>query len=351
MSWEEKTEQATPRRREEVRRRGQVPRSGELTAAVAFLVALLAWRYLREGALEEAARCMGAMFAASAGVRLDESSVEGLYRVVILSACKMAGGPVVLAGLAGLLVSVAQTGFLISAYPLRPDWTRLNPARGLARLFSQRSAAELLKAMAKVTIVGLAGHTALHGRLPMLARASAAPLEATAAALAEVVFQLLWRAAGALVALALLDYLYQRWAFEREIRMSRQELLEEYRRHEGDPVTRQRIRERQRQVARQRMMAEVPRSDVVVTNPTQVAVALRYRPERDRAPQVVAKGLRLLAERIVAAARGAGVPVLQDQALARSLYRLCPVGAEIPPDLYRAVAEVLAYVYRMGRAA
>jgi flagellar biosynthetic protein FlhB len=259
-------------------------------------------------------------------------------------------GPVMAVGFAASMVGgVAQVGFLASGYPLKPDLNKLNPIAGLGRIFSLRGGVELLKSLLKVTIIGYLVYSSIRSGYPGLASAIEMPLPEVLAMLLLVLWKMAIRVAVALFVFSAFDYLYMRYMFERQIMMTKEEVKQEYKQTEGDPLLRARIRQRMRELARRRMMQEVPKADVVITNPTEVAVALRYEPKEMSAPRLVAKGQRLIADKIREIARSAGVPIVQNPALAWTIHKTVEVGAEIPEGLYKAVAEVIAYVYQLKR--
>lgn len=257
-------------------------------------------------------------------------------------------GPLVLTALLlGVAVNLLQTGFVASWQGLVPDFTRLNPLTGLYRIVSGRGLVETLKAIGKLAIVGYIAYSTLSGSYPELLATIRQDIPTILAFAGDLLYRLALRIALFLLVLAAADYGYQRWAFERSIRMTRAEVKQEFKQMEGDPQIKSRIRARQRQMARRRMMEAVPKADVVLTNPTHFAVALRYDAATMGAPQVVAKGADLLAARIRDLAREHDVPLVQNPALARALYRSVEVGREIPAEFYAAVAEVLAFVYQI----
>ncbi len=339
----QRTEPATPRRRQEARRRGQVARSQDLTQSVALAAAVAVGALALPGGFLIYADYTRRVLSTPDSGRLAPLAVEGIGAAVRLA------GPVVAAALvAGLATGVAQTGGLVSGKPLEPSLERLHPVRALERLLSWRSAVEVLKALLKVAAVGLAVWGPLREVVfgPHPALSSPAAL---AGWMGSTVSAVALRGALALAVLGGFDYLYQRFEYERALRMTKQELREELRETEGDPLVRARQRARARELARRRMMRDVARATVVVTNPVHVAVALRYAPREAPAPVVVAKGARKLAERIREEAARHRVPVVENPPLAWALYRTVPLGRMIPPALYHAVAELLALLYRSGQ--
>ncbi len=251
---------------------------------------------------------------------------------------------------AAFLGPIALRGWIFSPQALTPDLNRVNPIKGLERMFSLQSFVSLAMSMVKALLVGGAGAWALWSQRDTLTDlASQAPATAFDG-LAAVLGGCLLFLAGAIALVALVDVPFQVWNYGRRLRMSREEVKREHKETEGDPQIKARVRAEQRQAARRRMMAEVPKADVVVVNPLHYAVALAYREGRMGAPRVVAKGAAILAARIREVAESHGVPVLSAPALARALYHHAELGEEIPQALYAAVAEVLAYVYQLRQA-
>lgn len=340
---QQRTEPATPRRRQEARRRGQVARSTDLSQGAALLAAAALGSLTVPAGFHHLAAYVRRALAYPDPGRVAEVAAEGA------AAALSAVGPVVGAALvAGLAVGFAQTGGLFTARPLEPQLDRLNPLRALERLFSWRSVAELVKAALKLAAVTAAVWAPLHGAVVDSRPTAPSPPE-LAAWLGGVVQAVALRGAVALFVLGGLDYLYQRLEYERGLRMTRQEVREDLKETEGDPLVKSRQRSRQRELARRRMLRDVARATVVVTNPVHLAVALRYAPREAPAPVVVAKGAGVVAERIREEARRHRVPVVSNPPLARSLFRAVPLGRMIPPALYHAVAEILAVLYRAGR--
>ncbi len=274
---------------------------------------------------------------------LGEIVVENFKEAAILLATIFAGTMG-----AGILMGALQTRFLISFKAIKLDFNRINPVQGFKRLFSLRSLFELLKALLKVAIVGYIGYTVLRREWDkVLIYPAMFPTDAMAH-LIDVMFELALKTGIALLALAIFDYFYQRWEYEKSLRMTKQEVKEEMKDIEGNPEVKRRQRRMMMEIMMRRMMEEVPKATVVVTNPTHVAVALKYDPEDEYgAPVVVAKGVDEIAERIKEIARENGVPIVRNPKLAWELYDRVDIGEEIPTDLYRAVAEVLAYVFTL----
>lgn len=350
---QEKTHPATPRRLEQAREEGQIARSRELTSAALMLLAAA-------GALW-GGQAMGGWFATllARGLALDRKAAFDLP-VAMDRAGSLAidGFSMLLPALAllaavALLAPLALGGWLFTTKPLMPDFSRLSPARWAGQLFSFHGAAELVKSVAKATLIAAAALLMLWNcREDIVLLLSAPPLQAIAHA-ARLTGLGFFAAAAALLLIAAIDVPSQLWQHHRKLRMSSEEVRREMKETEGDPHIKQRIRTQQREMARRRMMSDVPKADVVVTNPSHFAVALAWNEGAMRAPRVVAKGSDLVATRIREIAQEHGVPVLEAPPLARALHKHAEIGAEIPAALYNAVAQVLAWVYglRASRAA
>jgi flagellar biosynthetic protein FlhB len=338
---EERTESATPRRREEARKRGQVARSMELTSAFMFLVGLVTIRLVFPSVFSQMMNISTRCWMFDSGSSLAQNLVSSIKHSALALA------PLAMVMLASsLVVNYAQVGFLVSGEALAPKFERINPVKGISRLISKRTVVMLIQSLFKVAVVGYILYMTLKGERDKIISLSDMPIRMAVAQVASIIFKMGMWTALFLFVLAAFDYAYQRWDYERSLRMTKQEFKEEMKHTEGDPLTKARIRSIQREVATRRMMQEVPKADVIITNPTALAVALKYDKEVDSAPKICAKGARLIAERIKAIAREHDVPIIEDKPLARALYKL-KLGREIPVVLYKAVAEILAQVYRL----
>ena len=265
--------------------------------------------------------------------------------IAVLKACF----PILLAAvLLAVIATGVQTRFLFTKSNLAPKFDRLNPLQGIKNILSVKSLVELIKSLIKIIILILILYQIIKGDLRAVARTIDMELQDSAVYVLNAILEMIIKVSIVFLAIAGFDFFYQWWDFERQIRMSKQELKEEYKQTEGNPEIKGRIRNIQRERARSRMMQAVPTADVIVRNPTHYAVALRYNIEKDNAPVLVAKGQDELALRIVAVGEENGVYVLENKPLARGIYAGTQVGAEIPPEYYGMVAEILVYVYRMN---
>ena len=347
-SMQDRTEAPTPRRREEARKEGQVGRSTDLPAAVVLLGALLLLHFSGRkmlGRLIEITRyCLETsdptgLTAHGAGAALGSALREtaGLVLPLMLVVFVVA-----------LVACFAQVGVLFTTTPLRPSFDKLNPVNGLSRMFNGRAVVHLLLGLAKIALLGVITYATLKNRVELLASIALMDHLTIVAVAAELVFTLGVRMGIVLLVLGIIDFIYQRYRTERELRMTKEEVKEELKRMEGDPTLKRRRREIQMQLTLQRIRAAVPKADVVVTNPTELAVALKYDEASMEAPKVTAKGAGYIAKRIRELAIENGVPIVERKPLARALYKTVDVGREIPAQFYKAVAEILAYVYELS---
>jgi flagellar biosynthetic protein FlhB len=344
--FESRTEAATPRRREEAREQGQVAFSTELVTGV-LLVAGLAMLSLGAGGLGTGLLTTTRLGLLGAGLSdLSPTQAQNLLGQMFRDGLLNAGpllGVLLVAGLAACLV---QVGFRPNFALLGLRWERIDPFNG-GRLLSWNNTLKGLVALLRLAVAGLLAWLVLGGLGPNVAALGAMPLAPAVGRAWSIVLRLGLAIAGGMLLLGVADYFLQFWRFERNLRMSRQELKDEVKRDEGDPQVKARIRRLQREAAKKKMFHEVRRATVVVTNPTHLAVALRYDRGTMAAPRVVAKGAGHVAARIAELARRHGVPVLERKGLAQALYRTVKLDQEIPVGLYQAMAEVLAHIYRM----
>jgi flagellar biosynthetic protein FlhB len=248
---------------------------------------------------------------------------------------------------AAVLGNVIQFGFLFSWEPIMPKLNKLNPIQGMSRFFSLRSLTEIIKFVVKVLPVGFIVYRAIKKEVPFIMPLADQSVLEIGAYMGKTAIRIMLRSSWVLLVLAILDYAYQRWEHQKGLKMTKHEVKDEMKQQEGDPQVKGRIRRVQREWARRRMMEAVPKADVVITNPVQLAIAISYNNETMAAPEVVAKGADIVADRIRQIARSHGIPVVENKPLARALFREVEIGKRIPVALYKAVAEVLAYVYRL----
>jgi flagellar biosynthetic protein FlhB len=344
---QQKTEQPTPRRLQEARRKGQVARSTDLNGALILLGAVLYFYIARDNFLMSLKGFLSQYLSQSLKVLPQDSLGVPLYNASIYFLGLVA--PIlVLTVLVALLSNIGQVGFIFSTEALRFKFDKIDPAQGIQRLFSAKAFAELGKTLLKVVILGAVVSWLVKKYLDDILVVGQGNPAHILYEVTQFILLILGNGGIAYLILALLDYLHKRYQHQQELRMSKEELKEEMKQSEGDPHLKARLRELQRQISSNNMIREVPRATVVVTNPIHLAVALRYEKDKNEAPLVVAKGAGQMAERIKQSARENGVPLMENVEVARFLYRHTEPGDEIPVEVYQAVAEILALVYRLN---
>ena len=346
----EKTEKATPKKRRDERKKGNVFMSRD-AVSVATLIGSFSVLWLT---LPTFSRELGGFMTYCLEMSSDSGGDLMQYLNELVVQCILVVmktvGPVLLVTLGcAVAATFAQTRFLIATEPLKPKLSKLSPLKGFKRLFSLKSVVEAVKGILKIILLMAIIYFSIQDMFLESSKYLYTDLDTSSLHLVEYAAGMVMRIAVAFVALAGADFLYQKWDYERQMKMTKQEVKEEYKQMEGDPKVKGKIKQIQRERAQRRMMQQVPGADVVIRNPTHFAVALRYQPERDNAPIVLAKGQDSLAQRIVEIAEANHVAVMENVPLARALYAEAELNREIPPNLYNAVAEVLVYVFKLNK--
>ncbi|UCE67788.1 MAG: flagellar biosynthesis protein FlhB [Candidatus Zixiibacteriota bacterium] len=344
---QERTEQPTEKRRRDARKRGQVAKSMELNSVAVLSFGLFSLFMFSSWMLQHIVGGFTSNYELIPSVNITLSSAQDIFirnglRVVWTVLPLMA-----VIAFAGIAVNFIQVGANISVEPITPKAEKLDFVKGFKRIFSQKTAVELAKNILKLIIVGIIAFLTIKAELSTIFTLPDLSVGMIIKFAAGVAFKLGLRIALALLFLSVLDFAFQKYDHIKNLRMTRQEVKEEFKEHEGDPQIKSRVKRIQREMAQKRMLKEVEKADVVLTNPTHVAVALQYDMENDLAPRVVAKGERLIAEKIKEIAEKFGVPVIENKPLARALFEIADIGMMIPEKLYRAVAEVLAHAYKL----
>ncbi|MBK8128355.1 MAG: flagellar biosynthesis protein FlhB [bacterium] len=342
-----KTEKPTPRRRQQAREKGSVARSQDLNAAVLLFGAALTLSVFGAGMIEGLGEILKQMLRQAGTTEWTQSSTEALLKNQTMAAFRVLMPFLLMIMLIGALVNVSQVGFKISWQAAAPQWSRLNPINGFQRFVSVRALVELGKSVLKLLFVGLALYFAFKTAALQTPWLFYMPANQVIGEMGRLLDSLFTAAAAALLIIGIADYLYQRYDLEQSLMMTKDEVKEEAKQQDGDPRVRGKIREIMIKTTLKRMMKNVPQADVVITNPIHLAVAIKYDRENSSAPIVVAKGARKVAERIKEIAAENRVPIVENKPLAQALYKAVEIGMEIPVELYKAVAEVLAYVYRI----
>jgi flagellar biosynthetic protein FlhB len=345
----ERTEEATPRRKQKAVEEGNVPKSRELSTGLTFFAAVLILYFYIPLMVEEFKKDFFLYFSLP-DYRLTKESTYLLFIDVLKSIARVSIPIMAVLIVVGVLSNIVQFGLVFSSKSLAIKWDRLNPVTGFGRIFSKKGLFELLKSILKISFIGLAAYFIIKSKIPTILTLSDADPVTSIEFLGRLIFEVSIKLAIIVLFISAIDFFYQKWQYNEDIKMTKQEVKEEFKQMEGDPLIKQRIRSMQREMARKRMMEEVPKADVVITNPTHYAIALKYDMSKDRAPKVVAKGQRLVALRIREIAQSSGVVIHEDPPLARTLFSTVEIGEEIPENLYRAVAEILSIVYKMKKA-
>jgi flagellar biosynthesis protein FlhB len=344
---EERTEQATQFRREEFRKQGTVALSRELLSIAILIGSGAALWLVSRNIFSEFGLLSQKYFSFAPFSELNREEFLDL-RVGLAKSFGWMAVPVLMTSVVmAFLASAAQVGWYVTFEPLNPNWDRVNPFAGFKRLFSSRGAMEAVKALLKMAIVSLIVWSFLKGEASGAAHYFSRDLAEATSLTLSTVGKFFFTIVISLSLISILDYAFQRYQLEQQMKMTKREAKEEFKLREGDPLIKSRIRSIQRRLASRRMMDQVPKADVVVTNPTHFAVALKYDAEKMHAPRVVAKGAGVIALKIKEIARFHHIPTVENKPLARNLYKTLDVGEYVPRELYKAVAEVLAYVYRL----
>jgi flagellar biosynthetic protein FlhB len=342
----EKTEKATPKKKQDARKKGQVAKSQDVNTAVVLLSVFFFLMLFGKTMTE---KMIGILRHSLQNYMFMELTANNIHSILIeiLGELTVFLGPVMLvAMIAGVAANYAQVGFLYSPEAIQMKLEKINPLSGFKRIYSMRAIVEMLKSILKISFIGVIAFSVLWSRMDEVLLLANKGVGAAIATIASLTLQMGLFAAGALLFLALMDYLYQKYDFEKSIRMSKQDMKDEYKNIEGDPLIKSKIKQKQREMAMRRMMQEVPKADVVITNPTHFAIALKYDDQKADAPVVIAKGVDFVAQKIKLIAKDNEIATVENRPLARALYSQAEIGDAIPEEFFKAVAEILAYVYQ-----
>ena len=346
-SFQERTEKATPYRRRKSREEGKVAKSAELNSAVLVMVGFSSLFLLGPTFSGQMLDIVKHLLANAPSIAAADPTFTKIFGDSMLKFFAVLAPIFAVMLVVGVGTNVAQVGFKITPKSLEPKLDKLDITKGLKRLFSVRSGVSLVRDTLKLFFVGVIGYYAIESEFESFFLLPDMSPAQVAIAMGRMAMIVALKIGAAMLVLAVLDYAYQRYEFEKSIKMSKQDIKDEYKNTEGSPQVKARIRQIQRETSRKRMMDSVAEADVVITNPTHLAIALKYDPEISPAPLVLAKGERLIAQKIKQIALDHHIPVIEDKPLARALFKTADIGQAIPAALYRAVAEVLAYVYKL----
>jgi len=345
----ERTEKATPKKREETRKKGQVAKSVEINTAVILLSMFLFLLFGRQFLFDQFEHVMKDFLQHYLLKDLTNQNASNLLSKIYMQILILIGPFLGVAFIAAIVANVSQVGFTFSAEAINVKFDRLDPIQGFKKIYSLRAVVELVKSLLKITIVGAATFFVIWQSKQDILNLPYIGIRAVAETIYMLVVKSGLYASCSLLVLAILDLFYQRFDFEKNIRMSKQDIKDEYKKSEGDPLIKSKIKQKQREIAMRRMMQEIPKADVIITNPTHYAVALKYDEEKRDAPFVVAKGVDFLALKIREIAKVHDIITIENRPLARALYAQAEIGDEVPEEFFKAVAEILAYVYKLKR--
>ncbi len=348
---QEKTEPATARKRQKAREDGNVPKSQEINTVVLLIAGVAAFYFFCDNFYGQIMSAIEFYLENCATRMVNDQEVHPIFIELYLRVIKILWPFFLTFVIVALIANFSQVGFLISGKSIQPKFEKINPAKGIKRIFSARGAMELTKSIGKIFLIAPVMMFSVYGSIDDFKGLITVGVGDSMIFMGYEALEMAIKAILIMLVLAIIDYTYQRWQHEKDLRMTKEEVKQEMKDVQGDPQVKSRIRSIQREMARQRMMKEVPEAEVVVTNPTEYAIALKYDPDEQPAPIVVAKGRHLLAQRIKEIAIEHDVPIVENRPLAQSLYKLAEVGGLVPPELYQAVAEVLAYVYKLNNKA
>ncbi len=341
---DDRTEQPTQKKRDDARKKGQVAKSRDISSVVV-LMAGLGTLYMFGGYMHyHLTTLMKEIFTSQVG-SWGVQEVAALGSDMVGRFLKIIAPMLVAVFVAGFAAAAAQVGFHFSWEAAAPKFSKINPISGFGRMFSKQALVELAKSLAKLGVVGFIAYLTLKAEMAHLSTLGQKDPSGILLYVLQISLKLFLRVGIIMVFIAALDFTFQKWNHEQQLKMTRQEVKDEYKQTDGDPMVKARIRRIQMEAARKRMMEDVPKADVVVTNPVHLALAIKYDPSSMEAPRILAKGAGPIAEKIKAIARENDVPVVENKELARALYKVVDVGSQIPVTLYQAVAEILAYVY------
>lgn len=345
---EEKTEKATPKKRSDQRKEGNIFQSKEVVIALSLIVTFVAFRFLYsiiESTLSKTIKSFFSLVGTMDSLHQSDMTdlfIKGLIDFVIASAPML-----LIASFVGIAATVFQTKGLVTFKSIKPKFSRMNPLNGIKNMLSLKGIMELLKSIIKIVILFYIIYITVEDEVIKLPKMMDIPIENAAPEIGEMLWGISFKIMIAFAALSVADYMYQRWDYEKNLRMTKQEVKEEYKMTEGDPKVKGQIKQKQQAMSRQRMMQAVPEANVVIRNPTHFAVALKYDHEKNSAPVIVAKGEDYMALKIIEIAQEHDIPVMENKPLARALYAEVDIDREIPSEFYAPVAEVLAYVYSL----
>lgn len=346
-SGQEKTEPATQRRLEDAKQKGQVARSVEVNSVILFILALLFFGFYGSHFMVNFKKIFLEFFQMIRNPDINVNNIQELFISILQDSFQMLFPFFIIMLVGGVLTNIFQIGFIFTTQTMEFDLNKINPFSGFKKIFSRKTFIELLKSIFKVALVALIAYWGIRSRFEEIILAIDKDIPQISLFISSLAFSVVIKITIAMILIAILDFMFQRWDHLEKLKMTKQEVKEEMKQYEGDPILKSRIRSIQREMSRKRMLQKVPEAEVVITNPTHFAIAISYNVEEDPAPKVLAKGADYIAQKIREVAKEHYIPIVENKPLAQALYKACEPGDFIPEDLFSAVAEVLSYVYKL----
>lgn len=345
----EKTEQPTSKKLSDSKKKGQVAKSPDLNAAIILLVSALLMMIVGESSFQKVCEFLYVNFTEYINYPLSNSNLQSIFGIYIYHFFRVVGVAFIVIMIVGVTANLVQTGVIFSLEPLKPNFSRMNPIEGLKNLFSKRSLFNLIKTLLKFILTGVVAFGFVNDNIDKILSVSGIGVFGLFILIKDLIFQLIVRIIAIMLVLGIIDFVFQKYDHKKRLRMTKHEVKEEWKQSEGDPMIRSMRKQKQKQMSMNRMMAEVSDATVVVTNPTHLAIALRYEENVDEIPVLVAKGADIVAGKIREIAKENKIPVIENKPLAQVLYKQVELGEEVPPSLYQAIAEILAVVMKIKK--
>lgn len=345
----EKTEDATPKKKSDARKKGQVAKSKEFTSAIGLLGVTAVAMFFLEGVLNGLKEILIMFFSQYTNMEFTLNNVSGVVKVVIIKILIIFLPVALPIMVMGVIANIAQVGKMFTKEPLKPKFEKINPIKGLKNMFSIKAIIDLLKNIIIIIIIGYVGYKFIESNYYRILNFTNLRFVAMTYALGDLIVDILKKVSLVMIVIGIADYGYQKYKFKKDLRMTKQEVKEEFKQQEGDPIVKGKRRQKQREMAMRRMMQDIPDATVVITNPTHIAIALKYEENSGVAPKVIGKGADNIAIKIKEIAKNNDIPIIENKPLARLIYKEVDLGLEIPYNMYQAVAEILAVVYKMKK--
>lgn len=346
---DEKTEAPTQKKLQESKKKGQVAKSQDLNAAIILFVCAILMTILANSSFKNIYKFIYICLSNYVNYPVSDSNLQSIFTFYILSFFQIVGITFAVVMVMGIISNLVQSGFIFTLDPLKPNLNKLNPVEGFKNLFSKRAIFNLVKTLLKFILIGVVAYTFIRDNIDLLFSVAGMSVIGLFPFIKDLIFKLVVRVVVVMLLLGIVDFIFQKYDYKKRLRMTKHEIKEEYKQMEGDPMMKSLRKQKQRQISMNRMMAEVSNATVVITNPTHLAIALRYEEKKDEVPIIVGKGADHVAAKIRELAKEKNIPIMENKPLAQVLYKQVDIGEEVPPSLYQAIAEILAVVMKIKR--